>query len=124
MSNALPFGIIPKPVDVEGPLEDMSGVWRALDEFPISEAQWRPYFDNDIRVSDDSVRFSYYKAENEMLCFVANMVNEPSGRVSVILPEKAQCVTDAITGEVIAADIRELSIELGGFDYRIVRIRL
>lgn len=124
MANALPFGIIPKPVDVEQPLEDMSGVWRALDEFPISEAEWKPYFANDIQVSDNSVRVSYYKAGNEMLCFVANMVNEPSGRISVILPEKAQSVTDAVTGDVMVSDTSELSIELDGFDYRIVRIKL
>ncbi len=124
MSNALPYGIIPKPVDVGEPLEDMSRLWNVLDGFSVADARWMPYFNNAVKVSSDAVRFSYYEREGQMLAFVANMVNEPSGKVSIELPIKVKQITDAISGELITDDTACFSLELGGFDHKILKIKL
>ena len=123
LSNALPYGIIPKPVDVGEPLEYMSKVWNVLDEFSVENALWKPYFSNGIKVSSDKVRFSYYQHEQKMLAFVANMVDVPSGNVSVELPIKATQITDALSDCVIAENTDTLQISLDGFDHRILNIK-
>jgi hypothetical protein len=74
-------------------------------------------------VSSDTVRFSYYEKEGEILAFVANMVIEESGEVCIELPHKASEVFDAIGREVIARDVDTLKLELGGFDHRILIIK-
>ena len=123
MSNALPYGIIPKPVDVGDPLEYMSKVWSVLDEFSVENANWMPYFSNGIKVSSDKVRFSCYEREGDMLAFVANMVNKHSGTISVTLPADATLIVDAISSEILAKNTDSLKISLDGFDHRILRIK-
>lgn len=124
MSNALPYGIIPKPVDVGEPLEDMGKLWSVLDGYSFENGSWKPYFDNDIKVSTESVRVSYYEFDGELLAFAANMANEPSGAATVVLPRAATEIKDAISGEVIASESASFSLELGGFDHRILKIKL
>ena len=122
MSNALPYGIIPKPVDTAEPLEDMDKLWRILDSFDIEHATWNPYFDNTIISSTDNVRISYYETEKELLCLAANMKKQPCKQVSVTLPFFAQHIMDSENGEVLATNANILTLDFESFGHRIFKI--
>lgn len=122
MANTLPFGIIPKPVDTGEPLEDMSKLWRILDGFDIENAKWKPYFENDVTLSTDDVRLSYYETEDALLCLAANMKKIPCKQVTVVLPAKAKCITDEENGLVLATDTREFTVEFDSFGCRIFKV--
>lgn len=123
MSNALPYGIIPKPVDTGEPLEYMSKLWRILDSFDIASAEWRPYFDNDVEVSTEDVRISYYDSSDGMLVFAANVKRSPTQGVSIRLPISVSEITDAESGELLALNSNGFSTDVEGFGHRIFRIK-
>lgn len=124
LSNALPHGCIPKPVDTGEPLEIMGKIWSILDSYDVENAEWRPYFKNDVEVSDDNVRFSYYKNDSELLCFVANMIKAPAENVKVTLPCKVATVVDSELGEIIANECTSFTINVDSFDHKILKIKL
>ena len=61
LAIALIHGILPRPNDIEGPLELMSGIWRIMDRFPLEQAQWCPYWENGVVCSSEKVKVSYYR---------------------------------------------------------------
>ena len=123
MSNALPYGIIPKPVDTGEPLEQMSRLWKILDSFDIENSEWHPYFDNDVQLSDDGVRISYYESEDELLLLIANTYRQDTGDVKIALPLDVSCVCDAESGENIAFADGSLCIKVTSFGHRILRVK-
>jgi hypothetical protein len=123
MSNALPYGIIPKPVDTGEPLEDMSRLWKILDSFEVKGAEWKPYFDNDLEVSTEDVRVSYYENEREMLVLAANMKRSLTPSVSIKLPRTVSEITDAESGETVARNTDTLSTDVESFGHKIFKIK-
>ena len=123
MSNALPYGIIPKPVDTGEPLEQMSKLWGILDSFDVEHSEWRPYFDNGVRVSDDSVRASYYESTDELLLLIANTYKQNTGDVKITLPADVSCVVDAESGESIECNDNAVCITVESFGHRILRVK-
>ena len=117
-ANALPFGIIPKPNDAGEFLDEMSGVWKALDSFDFNGAVWKPYYDNDVRTDNESVVVSYYDNEKQALLFVCNMKNSPTGKVKITMPQKFRSVVNAVSGMKYEAD--KITVEFEKFDYAIL----
>ena len=122
MSNALPYGIIPKPVDTGSPLEDMSALWQILDAFPVEGAEWKPYFENGATASDENLRVSYYETEDEMLVFVANMYKAPITGATVTLPITPKKIEDAEGGNLLAEGNASVTLDVASFDHRILRV--
>lgn len=115
-ATALAFGVMPKPNDAGAFLDEISEIWKVLDGFSFVDAKWKPFYDNDVSVSDENVVVSYYENENQGLFFVCNMKNQPT-KVSVKLPSRFCKIKDAISGK----DYRtELSLEFKKFDYAII----
>lgn len=98
LSCAILHGILPRPNDIEYPLELMSGVWKIFDAFPIEKSEWMPYWENQVKVSHEKVKVSYYRyvtlsGEVLMLAFVVNISATPIESVRVEFEED---VTSAI----------------------------
>ena len=64
LSGAILHGILPRPNDIEYPLELMSTIWKIFDAFPIANSKWMPYWNNKVQVSDNRVKVSYYQYKN------------------------------------------------------------
>lgn len=84
-------GILPRPNDIEQPLDLMAEVWKIMNRFPIDKAAWMPYWKNDAVVSAPSVKVSYYRyttldGSNQSLIFCANTSAEEV-RTRIVLPE-------------------------------------
>ena len=49
ISMALIHGILPRPNDIEGPLEQIAPIWKVFNTFPIDRAEWFPYWSNTLQ---------------------------------------------------------------------------
>lgn len=101
--NAMAFssihGILPRPNDIEHPLDLMSKVWAIVDSFPVAQSEWLPYYANDVKVSDERIKVSYYRymspiGEPMMLAFLANASLERAENVRVEFPENVTLMRD------------------------------
>lgn len=54
-------GILPRPNDIEKPLDMMSEIWHIMDSFPLEQSQWKPYWNNGAQITDPRIKVSYYK---------------------------------------------------------------
>ena len=118
---ALLYGSIPKPVDIAGPLEYTSKLWKIFDEFPLEKAQWLSYYGgNDIVLSDnDEVKVSIYKAEGRILAICCSMNIEFAGEVTI--SSSYRHIKDALTGSMLS-DGGKCSLSFKGIECKILDI--
>lgn len=72
-------GVLPRPNDIGEPLEKMSRLWKIIDDFPVADSVWCPYFkegSHPFKAEDNAVKVSAYKhtenGKTKWLMFVAN----------------------------------------------------
>jgi len=97
-------GILPRPNDIEHPLDLMSEIWRVIDAFPIDKSDWLPYYANGTVTDSEKVKVSYYKyttltGKVQLLAFAVNISSTPVDLVKVTFKEKVDTVTDALDSE-------------------------
>lgn len=115
-SCAVIHGILPRPNDIEYPLEFMSKIWEIFDRFPIEESEWKPYWSNDVDVNSEKIKVSYYKyttldKKTLMLAFAVNTSPVAIKNVTLKFNEEVSGAIDLLTGE----EACELTIEEYGF---------
>ena len=102
VSIALIHGMLPRPNDIGAPLERMSGIWKAIDEFGMEGAEWKPYWENGVFADDSQVKVSYYeKTENgkkNYLVFVANPTDREAKDITFSLTDK-DCETFSVNAQ-------------------------
>ena len=113
-------GILPRPNDIEHPLDLMSDIWRVFDAFPIEKSEWLPYYGNGASTDSEKVKVSYYKyttltGKVQLLAFAVNISSTPVERVKVTFDENVCVVTDAIASE----DVTD-GFEIGAYGYRVL----
>lgn len=122
--NAVAFsilqGILPRPNDIDGPLNLMSRIWKIFDTFPIEKSRWMPYYKNNIKTSSDKIKVSYYKytsisGKTELLMFVVNISSKKAENVTFDIKENVTVFTDAEKNEVISAPF-----DIDGYNYKII----
>ena len=104
LSCAILHGILPRPNDIEYPLELMSKVWKIFEGFPIASSQWMPYWENNAVASESSVKISYYRYETligdtQLLAFIVNTSGAEIPSVTVSFEESASRATDLLKKE-------------------------
>jgi len=102
LSCSLIHGRLPRPNDIEHPLELMSGVWKIFDAFPIELSSWNPYWKNSVKASHEKVKVSYYKytdlsGKDTLLAFAVNISSKNVESVTLSFEEDVASVTDAET---------------------------
>lgn len=120
MANTLLIGILPKPNDVGQPLEEMSRIWKTIDAFPITESVWRPYFTNETTTTHEKVKISYYESDRQMLAFVANIKNDPTGPVTITMDRAFSRVTDMEGAPVQTHGNSQIEVCFDQLDYRVL----
>lgn len=114
-------GILPRPNNIEGPLDLMSGIWKIVDGFPVAQSEWCPYWKNSVKSSDERIKFSYYRYKAidggiQMLVFCANTTAADISGVKVEFGEAGVKMLDTATGK----EQNELSF--GPFSYKILYV--
>ena len=120
LSCALLHGILPRPNNIDYPLELMSKVWKIFGAFPIEKSQWMPYWSNQASASHEKVKISYYRyitltGQVQLLAFVANISNAPIEHVTIAVKEPVTRSTDMMTKEEVG-----FTFSLEGFGNRIL----
>lgn len=86
LSLGLIHGMLSRPNDIGEPLEIMSPIWKAIDEFDIENSVWKPYWENDILPEDSKVKISYYETKGnkkKYLVFVANPTDTDDQEINI-----------------------------------------
>lgn len=101
-------GILPRPNDLNHPLQLMSRVWKALDAFPVAQSEWLPYWKNEARSSHDKVKVSYYRYTDlsgapSLLAFASNISAQPVTEVALSFPENVHTMYDMLEHRNITA---------------------
>lgn len=99
LAASLLHGVLPRPNNIERPLEVMSKIWKIFDGFPIEKAQWCPYWSNGVVTSDEKVKVSYYRyttlqGKPQLLVFVANISAQGREKVEIRFQEPVSAVWD------------------------------
>lgn len=120
---SLVHGILPRPNDICGPLEQMSEIWKIIDSFDIENSSWHPYWNNpDFTADKQAVKISGYKdKKGDWLLFIANAETAEIDCCTI----KGFCgtVTDEETGEVISDNSGEIKISMPRFGHKILTVK-
>ncbi len=118
---AIIHGILPRPNDIDGPLDQMAEIWKIFDRFPIVQSDWMPYWKNGAETSDPRVKISYYRYRAvdgavSLLAFCANTGKEEARGVTFRLQEDAALTRwdDLTRGEPLSCPL-----SLRPYEYRI-----
>lgn len=117
-------GVLPRPNDIEHPLDLIADVWKIYNTFPMESSDFVPYWDSDITVSDERVKVSYYRytaydGSKQLLAFCTNVTKEAVDNVKVNFGDEFTKVIDATNGN--ADCIGGMSFDALG--YRILFVR-
>ncbi len=113
-------GILPRPNDIQHPLDLMSDIWKVIDAFPVEKSQWLPYWKNHVQTSNDKVKISYYKytalsGKVQLLAFAVNVSGKPVSNVAFDLKEEVGSAFDAISHEMLDG-----KLDLNAYGYKIL----
>ncbi len=123
LSTMIAFGVLPKANSYEAVME-MKDVWSAYDSIPMEKAEFKAFFENDAKTTNEDVRVSYFDYEDGVLAIIANHYKHPSGKTEVIFNGKFKSAVDKVTGEKVdLVDGNKFSVEFETFDYKIVELK-
>jgi hypothetical protein len=123
LSSSILHGILPRPNDINHPLELMSGVWKIFDAFPIEKSDWKPYWTNTVTTTNEKVKVSYYRyttltGEVQLLAFAVNISAQPIEQVTVNFGENVCSVTDMTEKKDLG-----FTFDLDKYGYRILFVK-
>ena len=70
-----------------------SALWKKLDDFGVTEADWLPYWESPLEVKPDCVKASVYRRNGRCLAVVSNLSPDRTVTAEVMLPSGARSVT-------------------------------
>lgn len=129
--NALAFslvnGVLPRPNDIEKPLEKMSEIWKIIDNFPISDSQWNPYYKPEkmpFKCDSGQVKISGYRyskdGKNKWLLFIANSKTSDIKKCEISGFDGFKTVSDAYTDERLLVNKGFITLNLKSFGHYII----
>ncbi len=104
MTISLVHGVLPRPNVMGEPLELMSAIWKAIDDFGVEGAEFKPYWTNNIDCGNEKTKITYYEKNGKRLAFISNMSNNDNENINFKLGD-TQTIIDAITGEELTMPI-------------------
>lgn len=98
----------------------LASVWKALDDFGFTKADWTPYWENPLAVSPASVKASVYTRGARRLAVVSNLSPDRAVTAEVTLPAGVTTAKDAVSGETLPVADGKAKVELAPFRMRLV----
>ncbi len=120
LGTSILHGILPRPTDIEHPLDVISEVWKIFDNFPIEQSQWCPYWTNGATADHEKLRISYYKyttlsGKAQLLAFVTNISCLEIEGAKIAFPENVSTALD-LTRKCDAG----FTLNFAPYDYKIL----
>ncbi len=94
------LGGLPK-AQIDKSLRYLKKVWTAYDSIPMENAEFKPYYKNEVKSTSDVVKTSYFEYDGGVLAIIANTKKEPSGKVDVTFPMSINNGVDQMTGDSV-----------------------
>ena len=113
--------VLPRPNGCDD-LAEMAPVWKALDAFRWTEADWMPYWENPVAVSPEGAKASVYRKGGKSLIVVSNLTGAES-EATVTLPSGATAATDALKGEPCEIRDGKVALKLLPFAYALIEAK-
>ena len=125
---SLVHGVLPRPNDIGEPLAKMSQIWGILDNFPIEESEWCPYFNpssHPFIAADNSIKISGYKHKNgaKWLLFAANSKTKELEACKISGFKDIAYVVNAETGENIPVNNESITLDFSRLGHYILEIK-
>lgn len=118
-----------RPGGFGGQLELMSGIWKAMTDFGVSESQWLPYWKNSQLVSSqpESVKVSLFLKEKQALLVVSNLSSAEEAPALITLDSKImgfplKKAIDALVGESLPLEGNGFRLTLPPMRMRLILI--
>lgn len=123
LASSVLHGILPRPNDLNYPLELMSRVWKVFDAFPIAQSAWMPYWTNGATTTHEKVKISYYRYTDlsgavQLLAFVVNISAAPVECVTIAFPEAVTQATDLLEKKDVG-----MTFDLKGYSCRLLFVK-
>ena len=129
LAFVMQHNVLVRPLLGDDSLEKISGIWKALDDFGIKEAQWFPYWKNEnlIKIKPLGIMVSFYRNGGKWLFVISNL---DSSIVSVEVDLSDLLVThlpgtraiDALSLKNLVLDKDKLKLKIEPQRMRLVRI--
>ncbi len=104
-------------------LVKVTPIWRAMDRFGVTKAEWKPYWNTPIVMPNSAaVKISAWTRTSSALLFVSHLERKPEV-VHITLPGKKVSVTDAVTGAPVTVTNKTVTIDFSGMTYRLLEVR-
>jgi hypothetical protein len=104
-------------------LPKVTPIWRAMDRFGITKADWKPYWKNPVGTSDSpNVKISAWTRRKSALLFVSHLQRNVEA-IHVKIPGKNLKVTDAMTGKPLPASNDTVALDFSGMNYRLLEVQ-
>ena len=114
--------VLPRAHDIKV-LHRFPAIWKALENFGWTEAEWTPYWKNPLAVSPESVKVSVYKKNGEALIVAANLDAKNAAKAEIALPSGMSEAEDAVTGRSFAVANGKAALEIAPFRHVLIRAR-
>ncbi len=123
LSTIIAYGVLSRPQNYHEQIEEISKVWRAYDDIGVETATFKPCYDNDVKISSDKLKVSYFENQNAILAIIANAYNYPSGKTEITFNGNFKSAVNKMTGEKVELlNGNTLSIEFENFDYLLIKL--
>jgi len=117
LSLSLPYGILPKPNDIDEPLSIMKNIWKIYDEFDVNNSEFIKG-KNDLFMVDGDVLIGTYKKINEMLIVISN----PSIKeISFKIRFKNNCVIENLINKKLIESSDYID-NIKGADIKLIKV--
>jgi hypothetical protein len=104
-------------------LEKVTPIWRAMDRFGVTKAQWKPYWKDAVATSDSaSVKISAWTRKNSALLFVSHLERKTAA-VHLTIPGKSITVVDALTHAPLSTTNNTVTLDFSGMNYRLLEVQ-
>lgn len=111
-------------------LQLISPIWRAMDSFGATKAQWQPYWkDSGANCSDESVKASAWTRRGKALIWVSHLKREPVeanlklNRIKLGLGHGLLKASDALSGKAIEVRDDSVNLKFDGMSYQLIEVQ-
>lgn len=103
-------------------LVKVTPLWRAMDSFGITKAEWKPYWKAPIATSDSqAVKISGWTRKRSALLFVSHLERKQAV-ITVKIPGKSISVIDALARTPIDTTNNSVTLNFSGMSYRLLEV--
>ena len=123
LSTIIAYGVLSRPQNNLEQLNEIAKVWQAYDDIGVETATFKPCYDNDVKISSDKLKVSYFENEKAILAIIANAYNSPSGKTEITFNGSFKTATNKMTGEKVELlNGNTITVEFENFDYLLIKL--